>query len=246
MNKISDLISMPVISMYEGNYVGIIYNIHFDCKQKKCKYITILNEVENISKCIKINDIYKIGKECIFIKNEECLELQSNNDNELIDYINPINMKVYSLNGELIGNSIDVTLNKYYQIDELQLNNGKTIKSSEIFNIGKNIILTQNNHTNISKFKPKTKIKTSHCKKDDKVVILNTPQETSLQQEIQNNKIITDFRFLIGREIIKDIIALNGEIIAKTGNIVSKDIVNKASSYGKLIDISRNSIKKRQ
>ena len=55
------------------------------------------------------------------------------------------------------------------------------------------------------------------------------------------NKIITDFRFLIGRILSQDVIALNGEMIARKDSIVTKDIVNKASSYGKLVEIARYS-----
>lgn len=247
MNKISDLISMPVISVYESNYIGIIHNILFNCKQKKCKYLSILNENENIPKLIKISDIYKIGNDCIFIKNEECIDLKCNNDYEIDTYINPINMKTYDLSGELIGTSMDITVNKDYQIEEIILNNNKTIKKNEIFNIGKNIILTNKNTLNLSKFKPKTKIQkieTTH----EKVVILTntTPIPNEAPKEQPNTKILTDFRFLIGRILEKDIVALNGEVIARNGSVVNKDIVTKASSYGKLVDIARYSKKRHQ
>lgn len=243
MNKISDLISMPVISMYEGNHIGIIYNMLFDCKLKKCKYITILDEKENIPKTIHINNIYKIGKECVFIKNEECIELSCCNDNELFTYINPINMKVYNLNGESLGTCIDIKLNQNHSIEEIIINNSKTINSNEIFNIGKKIILINNNSLTLSKFKPKTKINKIENNNDNKVVILNNNDIKEKKYE-QNNKIITDSRFLIGRILNKDIISFNGEIIAKNGSVINKEMINKASTHGKLIEIARYSNKK--
>ena len=96
----------------------------------------------------------------------------------------------------------------------------------------------------IAKFRPNFRLEKSITQSDSsKVTILtNTKQETS--QDIQNNKIITDFRFLIGRILNKDILALNGEIIAKNGNVINKDIVNKASYYGKLVEIARYSKQK--
>ena len=69
MYKISDIISTPVISLYEGEHIGIIYNIMFDYRQKKCNFACILNENDNIPRLIKFKDIFKIGNDCIFIKN---------------------------------------------------------------------------------------------------------------------------------------------------------------------------------
>ena len=75
MNKISEIISTPVISLYEGEYIGIIYNIIFDYKQKKCNYACVLDEKTNIPQIIKFKDIYKIGSQCVFIKNKSYLNL---------------------------------------------------------------------------------------------------------------------------------------------------------------------------
>ena len=61
------------------------------------------------------------------------------------------------------------------------------------------------------------------------------------EQTPPSNKIITDFRFLIGRYLSQDIVAFNGELIAKKDAVITKDIVNKASSYGKLVEIARYS-----
>ena len=245
MNKISDLISMPVITLYEGNHAGIVYNLFFDRQQKKCKYLSILNESDNLIRLIKPDDIYKIGKSCIFIKNENCLDLECNNDKELNKYTNPINMKIYNLNGEQLGFCLDALLNNNLQIQEITLNNGKVINNNEIFNLGKNIILTHEKNISISKFKPKSKVIKTSQNDNNKVVILKEemPAITIVPKE-QNTKIITDYRFLVGRVIEKDITALNGETIAKTGSIITKDIVNKASLYGKLIEISRHSKKR--
>ncbi|MBE5758289.1 MAG: hypothetical protein E7345_05165 [Clostridiales bacterium] len=241
MNKISDIISMPIISMYEGEYLGIAYNLLFDLKNKKCKYIEILNDTDNLPKIIKYSDIYKIGKECIFIKNTECVELKSNLDYELENLASPINISTYNLDGEKVGTSLDVVLNNQ-TIEEIILNNTKVVKNNEIVNIGKNIILINKNSINLSKFKPKTKIN-KQPKTDTPVMILSNTTP-SINKDTENyTKIITDYRFLIGRILQKDIFAINGEIIAKNGSIITKDIVNKASSYGKLIEVTRYSKK---
>lgn len=250
MNKISDIISTPVISLYESEFLGIIYNIMFDYRQKKCKYACILNEKENIQHLIKFSDIYKMGKECIFIKNKSQIELEQNCDKELEECSNPINLKAYNLEGEFLGTSNDILIDENFNINKIILNNGTTIESKKIFNIGNSAILINDKEINIAKFKPKQKIITPKDI-DSKVMILSDfiekeqkPQKAPIKENTNNNKIITDFRFLVGRILSKDIVALNGEMIAKNGAIITKDIVNKASFYGKLVEIARYSNKK--
>ena len=151
-------------------------------------------------------------------------------------------MKIYNINGECLGTCIDISLNKNNSIEEIIINNGKTIKFKEILNIGKKIILINNNSLKLSKFKPKSQILKIKKDYNKKVVILKDtlPKQQTISYEI-NDKITTDSRFLIGRILNKDIISFNGEIIAKVGSIITKDIINKASSYGKLIEIARHS-----
>lgn len=248
MKKISDIISTPVISLFESDYLGIIYNIMFDNKQRKCKYAFILNEKENLPAIVKFNDFYKIGNDCIFIKNKASLDIETNYEKEIEECSNPINLKVYNLEGNFLGISHDITIDNNYNISEILLNNGTIINNNDIINIGKSVILISNTNTNISKFKPKQKI-IKDIGPEKNVIILNKfveskPEMNIQEKSIQNNKIITDFRFLVGRILNKDIVAFNGDIIAKTGSTITKEIVNKASSYGKLVEIARYSNKK--
>lgn len=236
MYKISDIISTPVISLYEGEHIGIIYNIMFDYRQKKCNFACILNENDNIPRLIKFKDIFKIGNDCIFIKNLTCLNLETNCEKEMEENTNPINLKVYNLSCEFLGTSHDIIVDDNFRISQIVLNNGKIIERNDILNIGKSTIIVGSD-VSIQKFKPVVKsIKIQNSPK--KVMILSDfiNSETNTQ-----NKIITDFRFLIGRILSQDVIALNGEMIARKDSIVTKDIVNKASSYGKLVEIARYS-----
>lgn len=239
MNKVSEIISTPVISLYEGEYIGIIYNIIFDYKQKKCNYACVLDEKDNIPQIIKFKDIYKIGSQCVFIKNKSFLNLFTNCEKELETCGNPINLKVYNLNCEYVGTSHDVIIDDNFRMDKIILNNGKILEKDEVFNIGKSTIIIGQNNISVQKLKPITKsIKIQN--KEKKVMILSDYIKKDTPTP-QSNKIITDFRFLIGRVLSQDIIALNGEMIARKNSVVTKDIVSKASLYGKLVEIARYS-----
>ncbi len=243
MNKISEIISTPVISLYESELLGIIYNVIIDYRRKTCKFALILDEKDNIPRVIRFADIFKLGKDCIFVKNSACVEIQTNIDKELEDCTSIINLNAYNLDGEFIGTSIDAMVDDNYNISEIVLNNQTFVHVSNIINIGNSAILIDYNKVNISRFRPKQKIKLNvpeHV--EDKVVILSNIINNKDEQQ-QSNKIITDFRFLVGRILNKDIVAINGELIARNGAIVTKDIINKASFYGKLVEIARYSKK---
>lgn len=238
MYKISDIISTPVISLFEGEYIGIIYNIMFDFKQKKCNYACILDENDNIPHLIKFKDIYKIGSSCIYIKNKSALNLETNCEQEIEKNLNPINLKTFDLNCNYLGTSQDVIINDQYSIEKLILNNEKAISKDEIFNIGKSAIIVGKSVVNIKNLRPKNKV-IKIQKANQKVTILSSPLKANTSNP--NNKIITDFRFLIGRILSQDVLAINGELIAKKDAVVTKEIVNKASYFGKLVEIARYS-----
>lgn len=238
MYKISDIISTPVISLYEGDYIGIIYNIMFDYKQKKCNCACILDENDNIPHIIKFKDIYKIGTDCIYIKNKSTLSLETNCEKEIEKNLNPLNQKVYDLECNHIGTIHDIIIDEKYSIQQIILNNGKAINKDDIFNIGKSATIIGNSKITINKLRPTQKAIKVQKFNDNKVTILSSPLKESKNK---NNKIITDFRFLIGRILNQDVIAINGELIAKKDAVVTKEIVNKASYFGKLVEIARYS-----
>lgn len=240
MKKISEIISSTVISLYEGEELGYAYNIAFDYKTKKCKYLYILNEEENLITVAKFCDIYKIGLDCIYIKNSTLIELKDNHECELNKCKSPLNLKIYDTDGKFLGVCRDIEINENNAINNLILEEDNKIESDNIINIG-SVIIVGEKKISLSKFKPDKLIKIAQTHKKEKVVILDKEIEP-IQHKKDNtsqNKLITDSRFLMGRKISQDIIAFNGEMIARCGTTINKDILNKASLYGKLIEVAR-------
>jgi len=248
MYKISELISLPVLNIYEGEFEGIVYNIVFDCNIKKCKYACILNEDEGIKKILKLTDIFKISKDSLLIKNNSVLSLECSHDNIISKCTTPLNLKVYNIDGEFIGKCTDVNLDKNFKIESIIINQDKIIPTKEIMSLGKSLIFTNDTPIKISKFKPKFVIKTQNETNQNKIILLNnnnTP--TQIEQKTNHQtKIITDYSFLIGRILERNIIATNGEILAKKNSVITKEIVNKTSLYGKLAELSRYSMSKQK
>ena len=237
MNKISNIISSVVIGIYESEILGIVYNITFDEKTKKCKYMCILNEETDIMHVVKFKDIYSIGQDCVYIKNLKVAELQSNLDKDIEYCKNPLNLKIYDIDGNHLGTSQDIEIDDNYQIINIISSNNTTIPVNQVINIGSVIIVGKKKFA-ISKFKPEANIKILNNHIENKVSILSN----IVSKPIEQTKIITDSRFLIGRKITKEIRTFSGEIIAKCGSIINREILSKASAFGKIIEVSRYSI----
>lgn len=56
-------------------------------------------------------------------------------------------------------------------------------------------------------------------------------------------RIICDYEFLLGRVLSKDLTTYSNKLIARKGEVVSDDIVNKARLNGKLVELTLNSSK---
>ena len=246
MKKISDIISMPLISLYESEFLGVIQNVLFDSALKKCTCAIVLNENENITQAINMSNIHIIGKDCVYIRNKTCLELETNCLHELNKNKTPMNLPTYNLQGEYAGICTDIYIDENYEVIKILLNTGEELNSEKIFNISKNTLIINNQKISKNKFKPKTKFIKFEDMGSKVIILSDSIKEKNEQVSIPpapSHKIITDYRFLVGRILNKDIMAINGEMIAKKDTIVTKDIINKASLYGKLVEISRYSTK---
>ena len=227
----SEIISLPVISIYSGNQIGIVENMVFNTKSKKCIYIIIFNEEENITYALPTSRIYKQGSDCIFIKNESVLILTDSIELELNNLFNPISTKLYSLSCKYLGNISDLELTQKYNIKKFIITK-QSIESSQIISFSNSISIFSESPVSISNFKQKKlKIKNNNLN----TVTIEHDSSIDLKKPI---KAITDFGFLLNRTTTKDILTPNGEIIIKAGTTVTPIIINKARNNGKFIELT--------
>ena len=153
------------------------------------------------------------------------------------------------MKGDNIGTAKDIELDDKFDLQNIILNNGTTVPKTQIINFGKTTILVNDIVVNIAKFKPKIKTIKPYNSPNRVIILKNNLSDITKNTKSkpitnnQNNKIITDYKFLMNRIISQDIISYNGEVIAKKGSCIDKSIVNKASLYGKLIELARYSKK---
>ncbi len=260
MTLLSEIISKPVLNLYSGKIEGTIKNICFDLNYKKVKYLKMFDNDEE-EYCIDTNKIYQLGKDSIVIKNSEALNLCyneiDNNEN------NPINQTVYTTDGILKGNLVDIELSDKLETLSLITDTGETFKINNLINVGENIIInTSDKKINISNFKPKLKSKHIDTQKQNIINIMpveqiennnNTPPQIEREEEkietkpnqvfkIYNQptpqKLIGNGDFLIGRKALKTIYGINNEVIIKKDTTITTKNLENAKKHSKLIELT--------
>lgn len=230
----SKIISLPIISLYSGELVGTIENLLFCPKQKKCIYIIIYNEYEDIKYALPIKKLYKLGDDCGFIKNNSSLILFDSIELELKNFYNPISSNIYSINCKYINPVIDIELSNNYIISSFITQN-TSFDSNKIINFTNKITIYSENKINLQNFK------------DKKILNKSLPEVnvfiegTNLQQPSKPNKVIANYEFLLNRITTKDLLKSNGEIIIKKGVTINYKILEKARDNGKMLELTHYS-----
>lgn len=261
--KFSELITKPVISLFESAIEGVVYDAIFSENMKKIKSLLIesakYDSIED-EYLLEIKDIHKVGKDALMIKNKYALNFfdESSKQNH-----NPINYNVFTTNGQSLGKINDLELDANFNVLEFYCLSDK-FNIDQIASINNNIILINTNEysVNVSKFKHKTKPIIVKEPINQKAIILpltqtqnnqtqifespyaNMPQIIELENK-QNEQSSTSIprltsqnQNLVGRIITQTIIAQNGELIAKQGNIVTENTIVLASAHQKLRELS--------
>ena len=181
--KFSNLIAKPIISLFDCTTEGIVINAIFSENIRKIKALILENvkDEQNDEYLLNVKNIFQVGQDALMIKNQTFLEV---NENLESNFINPINLRVFTINGINLGTISDFELDDSFNVITYYCNdNSFTPNQIVTFNDTLVLINTDDNEINISKFKPKIKnfkIKT----KDDRIASV-TPIIS--QTHINNN-----------------------------------------------------------
>ena len=234
MYKVSNIISMPVISIYESKVVGYIQNLLFNSKTKKCEYVVITSPDE-IEYVLHKKDINSITEDSLTSQNQSKLNLKDNEELNLSTLYNPINAIIYDINGKKLQNIKDISLDKSLKIENYLVEENLSIDKKYIISFTENIaIYSKNNKVKLSNYKPKSKIVKESYSNNSLVTIED--KTTSFVTEKT-----TDSRILLNRTVTKDIVLPNGEILIKNGSFITYATIKNACMYGKVIELTKYS-----
>ena len=133
MIKLSALISKPVISIYDCELIGIVYNALFDKKTKTLNYLIILDEENDLEYALHTKYILSASNDAIIVKNNNSVELKQNIDLELESLENITLKPIFSVNG-----------NDYGVIKDIELND-KLSSLKNLYSMGKYIYIFRGN-----------------------------------------------------------------------------------------------------
>lgn len=239
MHKIKDVISMPVLSLYEGELIGQISKIYFDKKLKKVNFFIVSCEGD-LNYCLIPKSIYKLGKNAITIKNLSCLSLDIDTDYQQ-SVLMPLNSKTYTIQGEYIGKIEEITIDEKYNISDILLDNDKFLDCKQLASCSKNTIIMydENTKVNINRFKNKLMPKIFKEKKATQVSSLPYPptieepiKEVSSPTNISNNP-----KFMIGRIATQDIMLDDKRLLIKANSTITERTLNLACAYNKIKEL---------
>lgn len=229
MLKLSEIISLPIINLFELKIEGTVENVYIHPTTRKITYLKIYNEERDEYSVLELKNVYKIGKDAVLIANSNKLTLFENKELILEKMVCPLNSFCFDLSGNILGkiNEINIEKNTLHSIETEQ----NSYPATNIYGLSNAVTLIGNNKVKINRFSPKTKFSFSKAKTEQKVKI-----KSAIPQ-----KEITNYEFLLKRKLTKDIKNENGEIIAKNGVRVTTNLINKLKCYSKLKELTLNS-----
>ncbi len=244
----SEFYGLNVLSLYEGELLGVVDKLYFDKKLKKLVQIELAAEEGN-KLILPSKNIYHIGKNAITVKNNQAVNLKVE---ECTLNPCPINSKAYTIKGEYLGVVKEISLTEKFMCEKFSLDNDKTFDVSYLASSGKNttIFYTPQDNINVKKFTPQ---KSPKIFKSARTVTANImpisnqiEQIVNEQTPITNNSAvdidapkpnIQNADFLIGRVCTKDILNFNNEVLIKAHSIVTKKNLKEINRFGKIREL---------
>lgn len=240
MQKVSEIISKEVISIYECESIGTIKNVSFSSNFKKIIAFVFFDDQSDFDSGVLSKDVYSFSGDGILIKNISKIEYHFD------DEASPMNKKVFSLSGEDFGRINDILFDESFNVVNFLTSQDKTFKPSQIFKMGFDtcIIKQENDTVKINSFKPSSNTPKQTQLLDNITVKLVKLGEDTPLPVIEKNilpklpiKLQANLESLIGKTSLKTITGLNNEIIIRQNAVVSKHTITMAKAHNKTAEL---------
>lgn len=227
--------SLSVLSLYEGELLGVVDKLLFNKNLKKLVEIELISE-DGVKLILPTKNIYHVGKNAITVKNNQAVSIKVENS-EL--YACPINSKAYSINGEYLGIIKEILFDEKFQTSKIALDNDSTLEVTKIASCGKNSVIfkTSDEDINLKKFTPNKAPKILKVKTVQTVETQPIPPINAVPVETQQKTTPQDANFLIGRTCTKDIVNFNKDVLIKANSKISKKHIKEVNKFGKLREL---------
>lgn len=244
----NDLLSLSVLSLYEGELIGKVDKLYLDKKMKKLASLELIGE-NDTRYLLPTKNIYHIGKNAITVKNNQAVSLKVEQQPMLTA---PLGAKAYSIKGSFLGIVKELSINDNFVSVKFSLDNNSVLDVSELASCGKNTIIfyEKDERVNVARFKIKNspKVFKSEIKQQAKILPTEIQQKemaitTPPVEQINTSKLVEIKQtaknpdFLIGRICTKDIFNFNNELLVKSHAVITSKHLKEINKFGKVREL---------
>ena len=229
-----DFNSLSVLSLYEGELLGVVDKLYFDKNLKKLLELELIGE-NDTRLILPTKNIYHVGKNAITIKNNLSVQVKLS-DSDLC--VCPIGSKAYSINGEYLGTIKEISFNNKFLTENISLENDNLLEVSNIASCGKNTVIfhEKNEKLNLKSFTPNKQPKIFKEQSVQSAEIQPEPQKTNAVP-IPTKPLAQTTDLLVGRICTKDIYNFNNELLIKANTKINKRNLREISKFNKLREL---------
>lgn len=145
--KYSELLNKKIVSIFDGKNEGIIKSFSIN------KNYRISNLFLDNDKILETKKIFKIGNDCLLIKNSNVFLIATLAQNN-----NFLGKEVFDLDGNFLGKICDINISNKFEIKSFLTNKTEFSNKQIVCNKTSIIINTKDTHFNLNHFKPSKNI----------------------------------------------------------------------------------------
>lgn len=256
MKKSVEIIGLPVISITEGRELGMSKSLLIDAPNGSVAAITI--EDEDWYRGVKLlpySSVIAIGEDAVTITNSEnILTLEDAGDYEaMMDAnIKIIGTKAITKSGTIQGKVVEIYIGDNGKIEKCEIEGRdgslSEIVSEQISIFGKQVTVIDSDFEKKTEIiapvetpavaTPKTEATKAEIKEAPKA---EAPKAVDAAAQMADKATEERHRrFLLGKTVTKDIVSATGVVLAKTGDVVTEEILQKVKMANMFIDLSMN------
>ncbi|RSK28027.1 photosystem reaction center subunit H [Bacillus sp. HMF5848] len=252
MKKSTQIVGLPIISIAAGTQVGKVKSLVINPDKGSVDFLTIEHEDWQVSvKAIPFKKVVGIGEYAVTVESENAV-IDLNEipiANQLVNKkIKITNTKVMTRKGELIGE-----VNEYFVDEDTGLILGTSLNvqgrdvalaSDSVLTFGKDIIIVKEDVA--SKFLDSVDYLVQQPESNNESFVddlLPNEHEAALKEvanaiieETEDEEVVQlkkkQIELLLGKELVKDVMNDNGEVLFHKGYVLQEDDIVKAQEAG--------------
>lgn len=258
MKKSQEILGLSIISIAEGKEIGKVKDLVINSQQGSIECLVVDNDAWYLGlKMIPFSLVQGVGEYAVTIENETAISDTNDlpNVNELLKQnIQVKGTKVLTKKGKLIGTVtefiVDEENGKIAGCEFAPVNapdQVKIIPAKGVVTFGKDVlVVTENIENNLLN----SLVEQSQFDASNVEAASTTTTYTATADEAQEKKQSQadaaklfeerQRQFLLGRKLTKQLQMASGEIIAEEGEIITEEIIEKAKSVGKYMELTMN------